>query len=92
MGADVAKSCSSQLSTAHNLSAPYSHTVIPVCEIIQVDTVDVGGEGTFGRVPVSFQAPLEAVTVEVVTTVIARPTGEWKRRCRPIAAGISGHR
>ena len=74
-----------------NLSR-HRNTVIPVCEIIQVDTVNVGHERAFGWVPVSLWACLEAVTVEVVAAVIARPVGERERRCcRLVLTGVSSH-
>ena len=90
MGADVAESCRGQLVIPRVIfpsTAP--HTVIPVCEVVQVDTVDVGGEGTLRRVPVSLQASLEAITVEVGAAAIARPTGEWERRRRAVFLGVS---
>ena len=76
-GADVAESCSRVSSLVHPASffpAPHN-TVVPVCEIVQVDAVDVGGEGTLGRVPVALQAALEAIAVEVGAAAVARPTG-----------------
>ena len=70
-------------------SFPAPHTVVPVCEVVQVDAVDVGGEGTLRRVPVSLQVSLEAITVEVGAAAIARPTGDWERRCRAVFLGVS---
>ena len=55
--------------------APARRTVVPVCEVVQVDSVDVGDEGALRRVPVSLQVSLEAISVEIGAAVIARPTG-----------------
>ena len=65
------------------------HTVVPVCEVVQVDAVDVGGEGALGRVPVALQVSLEAIAVEVGAAAIARPTGERERRRRAVFLGVS---
>lgn len=90
LGADVAKPCRCQLATSYNLSAQY--TVIPVGKFIPVHTINIGDKSTQGRVPVSLQARLEAITVEVGAATIARPTSQWKRRSRAAFLGVSSLR
>lgn len=65
----------------HYLST--QHTVIPVCEIIQVDTVNVGDENTLRRVSVSLRPSLEAITVDVVAAAM------WESRCGAVSLGVS---